>query len=303
MTEATLYASKIQLTNAASATQIFEFVNCSVTATQDLLVDDEGNRGYRSMQLERTVLGQMHVAGQIKLQPTPLEMAYLIPLVMGTANTSSSSSSQIDSLTDGLQDVTLVMDLQTKGNTFIGRFAKMSIGANPGQKMDVTIDFVGYGAAFSTMVGNGGSISGVGDITNRPYFVSDSGSGITIAGTAYPFDQFELEIDNKVSPTFMQGIFATDLQPIGREVVLNARFKYTSVEAPLLATAFGGPVIGSPVVGSIAFTNGSNAMAITLPAVIAEPKTVTQTEKKLRLPLRYRCLRTGTTPEISIATI
>jgi hypothetical protein len=307
MTEAMLYASKISLTNAASVTQIFEFVNCSVIGSQELLVDDEGLRGQRSLQLERTTLGLVKVSGQIKLQPTPVELAYLLPLAMGTSNTSSSSSSSstayTDSLTDAMADVTLVMDLQTKANTFVGRFNKLTLGASPGKKLDVTVDFVGYGASYATMVGSGGTIAGVGDITNRPYMCSDSGSGLTIGGTTYSFDQFELEIDNKIDPTYMQGLYATDLAATGREVNLSARFKYTTTEQGLLGTAFGGPVIASPVAASIAFTNGSNSCTIALPAVIAEPKTVGATEKKIRLPLRYRCLKTGTTPELSVVTI
>jgi hypothetical protein len=307
MTEAMLYASKIQLTNAATVTQVFEFVQCSVTASQALVVDDEGIRGQRSMQLERTTQGAVKVSGQIKLQPTPVELAYLFPLVMGTSNQSSSSSSSstayTDSLTDVLADVTLVMDLQTKANTFVGRFNKLSIGASPGKKLDVTVDFVGYGASYATMIGNGGTIAGVGDITNRPYMCQDAGTGITIGGTTYSFDQFELEIDNKIDPTYMQGLYATDLIPTGREVSLSTRFKYTSTEQGLLGTAFAGPVVGSPVSASIAFTNGSNSCTITMPAVIAEPKTVAATDKKLRLPLRYRCLKTGTTPELTVVTI
>lgn len=302
MTETMLYASKIQLTNAASSVQIFEYVSCSVVATQELLVDEEGIRGQRSMQLERTTQGLVKVSGQIKLQPTPVELAYLFPLVMGVSNTSSSSSSTIDSVTDALQDVTLLMDLQVKENTFIGRFNKMSLSARPGRPLDVTIDFVGYGAAYSTMVGAGGTISGVGDLSNRRYMCADSGTGITIASTAYSFDEFDLEIDNKIDPTYMQGLYATDLMPTGREVTLHVRFKYTSAEAGLLAAAFAGPVIGSPAAASIAFTNGSNSCTISMPAVIAEPRTVAATEKKIRLPLRYRCLKTSSTPELSVAT-
>jgi hypothetical protein len=303
MADQMLYASKIQLTNAATVTQIFEYVQCSVIMSQDLIVDDEGIRGQRSMQLERATQGQFRVSGQIKLQPTPVELAYIMPLAMGTSNVSSSSSSYTDSLTDALSDVTLGMDLQTKTYTFVGRFNKLTIGASPGKKIDLTIDFVGYGNAYGSAVGSGGTIAGSADLTNRPYMCQDSGTGVTIGGVAYSFDQLEIEIDNKIDPTYMQGLYATDLQPTGREVNLSARFKYTSTEAPLLATAFSGPVIASPVAASVALTNGSNSCTLSMPAVIAEPKTVGLTEKKLRLPLRYRCLKTSTTPELSVVTV
>lgn len=265
---------------------VFEFTSCGIQETRELLLDDEGARGTRSMVLERATQGLIRVLGPIKLQPTPLELKSLWPYIV--------NSSTATTLTDAMQDVTVIKDLNTASETYSGRFSKATFEGAPGKRMELTLDFVGY----SCTMGSGGGISGAGDITNSPYMMAALGSGITIGGTTYSIDRFALEIDNKIEPTFMQGQNATDLMPLGREVTLGLDFKYTSTEASLLTTAQSGPVLGSPVVASFAFTNGSNSATFTCGAVVSTSKTVGSTQKKLRLPMEYKCLRVGSTLEL-----
>ncbi len=251
------------------------------------IVEDEGIRGTRSHVLERVAQGNKLVQGSILIEPTPAEMAILLPLVTG-------SSTSATTLTDALSDVTIICDLITDKYTFSGRFTAMHLSGEPGKKLRMKLDCIGYSLSIAAT-----SLSGVPDITVRPYMMYDLGSGLTIASTAYPIDRFELTIDNKIVPTFMQGQTATDLEPTDREVWLSMQCKYTSTEKGLLTVARTGPVIASPLTASLAFTNGSNSMTFTFGALVAQSKSVTIPGKQhLRLPLRYRAYQVSTTKEV-----
>ena len=260
-----------------------EFVSCDIKETRDL-VEDDGLRGSRTRQMERVAQGQIHIGGSITMQPTPSEMAVVLPLVMGAGSL----------ITDVMSDTTVVLDTGTQASTYTGRFSKMTMSGQPGKKVTVKLDFVGKSSSFGA-----GGTSGTLDIANRPYMFSDSG-GITINGGVYSIDKFEFVIDNKIEPTYMQGQYPTDIEPTDRICTLGIQTRYTTEQA-LLTLAQAGPVIGSPLVGSIGFTNGSNSMSFTWGAMVAKSETVTVPGRQhLRLPLNYNLYGVGTsTKEIA----
>lgn len=264
-----------------------EFISTDLNESIEI-VEDEGIRGTRTHAMERVAQGNKIVKGSITFEPTPVEMAAILQYA-----TNSSSST---TLTDAMQDVTIVLDLRTtKKYTFNNcRFNMITITGGPGKKITVKVDVVGKSCTVASS-----SLTGVPDITVRPYMYYDAGSGITIGGQTYLIDEFELVIDNKIEPTFMVGQTATDLEPTDREVSLSIRSRYNSAEDALLVLAQAGPVIASPLTGSIAFTNGSNSMTFTFGALVAQSKTVVVPNKKaLRLPLKYRCYGVSTTKEV-----
>jgi hypothetical protein len=143
------------------------------------------------------------------------------------------------------------------------------------------------------------SLSGTPDITVRPYMMQDSGSGIVIGGVTYSFAEFDFSIDNHIQPTYMQGQAPTDLEPQDREVMLRIKTKYNTAEAALQTLALSGPVLGSPVTGTLAFTNGSNSCSLAFGALVAVPKSVTVPGKgPLRWDGEFRAYRVGSTLEV-----
>lgn len=249
---------------------------------------DEGLRGTRSRAMERLAQGNVKIGGSVEFEPTPAEVAFLLPLVTG-------NSTSATTLTDALADTTVVIDNGTVTDTFVGRFSKATFSGQPGKKIKLKMDFVGKTRTVST----GGSLSGVPDITVRPYMFYDMGSGITIGGTVYSIDKFEFSIDNKIEPTYMQGQTATDLEPTDRVVMLSLQSRYNAAENALLILSEAGPNIGSPLTASVAFTNGSNSMTFGFGALVAPPETVVVPGRQhLRLPLNYQAYKVGTTMEV-----
>ena len=280
MAEAMSFKTLMTINNAYN-----EFVSVDIAETRELLDDDVGIRGVRSRSLERAVQGLIKIGGSIHMNPTPLELSALWPLCV---------SNSVALLTDAMQDVTVVVDLITKKNTYVGRFAKTTLKGSPGKKLDLTLGFVG-----KTNVESASSLTGVPDFTVRPYMMQDMGSGITIGGVTYAVDSFELTIDNHIEPTYMQGQTATDLEPQDREVHLKIHTKYNAAESALQTLATTGPIISAPVVASFAFTNGTNSVSFTMPALVAEPKTVPVSDKKkLRWDGAFRAYKVGTSLEL-----
>lgn len=260
-----------------------EFVSSDIAEVIDIVPDD-GLRGTRTRSMERVAQGQKHYAGSIVMQATPVEVATVLPFVF--------NSSTAVTLTDAMQDVTVVIDTITKLYTYVGRFSKLTFTGAPGQKVMMRLDFIGKSGTFAS----GGSLSTNADITNRPYMFSDT-SGVTINSVSYELDKFELSIDNMIVPTYMSGQTPTDLEPTDRVCMLGIQTRYNSAEQALLTLAQAGPVIASPLTGSIAFTNGSNSMTFTWAAMVAQSRTVTIPGRQhLRLPLNYQLYGVGSTP-------
>jgi hypothetical protein len=257
-----------------------EFVSQSIAQSIEL-VQDDGLRGTRTRVMERVALGNIGISGDIVLQPTPAEFAAVMSYGLN-------STSATYTLSDPLADVTVIFDLGA-GNpllTYTGRFNTMKFEGGPGEKIKLTIGFVGK----TLVIGNGGAIGGSPPTSQRPFMFYDASSGVTIGGSTYSIDKFELTFDNKISPTYMQGQTATDLEPTDRVVTLGLQTKYTSTEAGLLTTGITGPVIGSPQTASISFTNGSDSLAFSFAALVLTPKSVTVPGRThLRLPLEYTC--------------
>lgn len=265
---------------------LYEFVTAGLSGSYELIDDEDGIRGVRSRSLERATQGNFKGGGDIKINPTPLELSGLWPFLV--------NSSTATTLTDAMQDVTIIVDLITKKNTYVCRIAKGTINGQPGKKLDLTLSVIA-----KSMVEGATSLSGVPDITNRPYMMADAGSGITIGGVTYSFEEYEMMIDNHIEPTYLQGQLPTDLEPQDREVHLNVKTKYTSTEAALNTLALTGPILGSPVAGSIAFTNGANSATFVFGALVAEPKSVSVPSKKqLRWDGAFRAYKVGTTLEV-----
>lgn len=285
MAETMLFQSK-----ASVGGTVLEFVSIGIKETRELVLDNEGIRGTRSKTLERAAQGLIHIAGPLEMNPTPLELKTIWPYVV--------QNSTGYTLTDAMQDVTLVKDFGTTANiseSYSGRFSKATLSGRPGEKLKLVLDFIGY----STTISTGGTLSSSADITNRPYMMQDMGSGITIGSNTISVEEFELVIDQKIVPTFLQGQTATDLMPDVRDVTLSIRPKYSnSTETGLLTTAQAGPVLGSPVTGSLAFTDGTNSVTFAFNALIAQAESPTLTSRKIRMPLTYHALRVGTNLEV-----
>lgn len=256
------------------------------------LVQDEGLRGTRTRAAERLALGNIKIGGSITFEPTPVELENLMPFILGTASNSGTYA-----VADTLPNLYLLADYVNKVATFTTRVNTATITGEPGKKLRLKLDLVGT----LMTLGNAGTFASASipamDLTVRPYMFYDLGSGITINSIAYSIDKFELKIDNKIEPTYMQGQTATDLEPTDRVVTLGIQTKYTSTETVLQTDTRA----GTGRAASLSFTNGTNTFGMTFAQLIAIPESVrVPSRQHLRLPLNYQCYGLSTTKEIVV---
>ena len=302
MTESMVYATALAMQPIANiaATTTFssdsfrlEFLSCDLRETI-ALVEDDGLRGTRTRAAERLALGNVEVAGSIVLEPTPDELQALTPFIMGTA-----SSGGTYAVSDTLPNLYLLVDYVAKVNTYTTRVTKATFMASPGKHLQLKLDLVGT----IMTIGNAGTFASANipalDLTARAWMMADMGSGVTINSIAYSIDTFELGIDNKIEPTYMQGVTATDLEPTDRIITLGLATKYTSTETVLQTDTRA----KTGRAASLAFTNGSEILTMTFAQLVAQPESVQITGRassKLRLPLNYRAYGLSTTKELVI---
>lgn len=297
MTESMGYKSTMAINPIGGGTTIFnsssirlEYLSHDIKETIEL-EQDEGLRGTRTRASERIALGNVKIAGSVTFEPTPVEFQALLPFILGTAGSSGTYAEA-----DTLPDLYMMIDQVVEVNTYLLRVNKASFSGQPGKKIKLKLDVVGKTMTQSAAGSFPASVP-PSDLTARPYMFWDSGSGITIAGTSYSFDKFELDIDNKIEPTYMHGQYATDLEPTDRQITLSIQTKYTSTEAVLFTAIRAGTAQS----GSIAFTNGTNSLGFTFGKLIGFSESVTVPGRQhLRLPLKYQAYGISTTKELVV---
>ena len=285
------YANLSATTTFGSSSARLEFKSHSLHEEIEILQDD-GLRGTRTRNVERVTQGKIKISGGIELEPTPAELELLMPFILGTA-----SSSGTYAVADSLPNLYLLADLVAKVATFTTRVTKATFSCGPGEKLKLKLDLVGSVMSLGS-AGSFASASIPAIDLNPPFRMMDTGSGLTINSIAYSIDEFELAIDNKIEPTYMQGQSATDLEPTDRIVTLRTRTKYTSAETAIQTDQRA----GTARAGSIAFTNASSqTFSFTFGSLVAPPKSVAVPDRKhLRLPSEYQVYGISTTKELVI---
>lgn len=256
------------------------------------IISDEGLRGTRTRNVERLASGNVKIGGPIVLEPTSAELEALMPFIMGAATSGGTYA-----VADTLPNLYLLCDFVAKVATFTSRVSRATFEASPGEKLKLTLDIVGsimtLGAAGSFASASVPAID-----LNPVYRMADMGSGVTINSLSYSVDAFKLTIDNKIVPTYMQGVTATDLEPTDRIITLEMRTKYNSTEAVLQTDqrAF------TKRAGSVAFTNSaSDVFTFTFGNLVAPPESVVVPDRNhIRYPSVYQVYGVSTTKELVI---
>jgi len=291
MTESMAYLANMCIKNASSLGTGAAKMKYLTNGLKEMrpIEQNDGIRGTRSRNVADIAQGNINVAGQITVEPTPIELDRWLPFMGFSVSTITWS------LTETLSDLYIRTDMTAKVYDFLTRISAWTLTLEPGKKWKLALDLVGKTL---TVQSSGTSLSGSVDDLSRPYMMYDSGGGITIGGTLYDVDKLEIKCDHKIEPTFMSGQTATDLEPTDRIVTVTVQPKYTASETGLLDAA---QALTSQA-ASLTLTNGGCSCAISFPALVADSQSVEIAARnaKLRLPLTYYAYKSSSTPEIGI---
>ncbi len=246
---------------------------------------NESTRGTRSRYAIDTAQGNIAVAGTLEMEPNSIEISRILTY-MGF-----SVSIGTYTLTDTLTDLYVITDMVSQLHKYRMRINKATFSSQPGKKLKLALDLVGYTLTVDTIEADFPVVTA--DSTLRPYMMYDLYSGITIDSTSYDIDDFSLEIDNHIEPTYMSGQTATDMEPTDRTVMLKVQSRFSTTETPILANA----ISGHNSSASFAFTNQANiaySLTFAIGSMVATAKSPSvERAKKIRLPMEYQCYATS----------
>lgn len=272
-----------------TSSEPLEIVSCTLKATGSTIVS-EGTRGTRSQSVERTAPGPYEVAGQIVCNPSPVEMDRLLPRILG-----ADESTDTFALAETLPDFLVCVDKVAKVFTYSGcKVSRATFSGGRGQPIRLALDIIGKTEA----EGNAGTYPSL-TIDTGAFYVFNQGV-LTIGGTAYEFDDFQLIIDNAVQARFGNSATATSVAPGDRIITLSVSTPYTSDEVALFT---GRLAANASAAATLVFTNGNTSITFTLPAIKwsdpASPEVASKTSEIL-LPVNYRAFKTGSSAELTI---
>lgn len=192
----------------------------------------------------------------------------------------------------------MMIDNVAEVNTYLLRVNRATFESSPGQPVEMTLDVIGKTMTVESSGTFPTTVPAIDDST-RQYMMYDNTSGITVNSISYAIDRFSLTIDNKITPTYMQGVTATDLEPADRMVMLGVETKYVSGTE---TTLFTDNRAGTTRSGSISFTNGSNTFSFTFGKLLAPAESITVPNRNhLRFSLNYQAYGVSTTKELVVA--
>jgi len=275
-------------TAIGSVTEAYEFMSESLKANKTFL-DLSGIRGTRSHPKERCRVGTYSVTGPISFQPTPEEMANLLPRILGAAPSGTTFA-----VAEDLPEFDVFIDRITKVFTYAGcKCISANFKGSSGSPLTLDMNIVGK----TETISNAGTAIGSSLVPGltAPYVFMDG--VLTLSGDTREFKDFDLMIDNVADTSrFMNSLTLTDIPILDRKVTLTVTVPYTTDNADLYDQALAGAA------GTLVFTNGNYSTTFTfanLKATSQATPTV-NAKQELMLGLNLTAYMSSTTKEIVV---
>jgi hypothetical protein len=238
-------------TGAGTATAEFEFLEGSTLGLTEEFIDTNGIRGTRSHGSERVRRGTRRVDGQITMAPTPVELAVLLPLILGGTPAGT---------TYPLGESLTLFDLYGVRDGTVYTYDECAVEeavftAAEGGPMQLALTLVGKD---ETQAGAMGAVTL--DLTTQPFVLHDA--AVSVAGGAREVSAFELRIRNVLEVKYRNSATPTQIKATDRIVSLDLPVSQGDNIA-LYGSAVGG------VAASITLTNGAVSLAFSMSKVQA----------------------------------
>lgn len=221
-------------------------------------IDANGMRGTRNRAVELLREGRNRIGGNITINPTPVDLVYLLPKILGGTPSGTSYP-----LAETVGAFYTSIDRVAKVFTYTGTaVTRATFSSSPGQVLALSMDCI---ASVET-VGNSGTYPSITvDKTTKPFVMSDL--AVTIGGTGVEVQNFSLTIDNALNADrffnaralqFDAGAYDAMDRTIG--ISLTLPYGHSQVYGVYPAAITGVAVVAT-------FTNGTVSLAFTMAAV------------------------------------
>lgn len=181
------FGAKLAIHTATPLTARFEFVSEALQLREEL-INTSGITGDRETDISRIKPGPQRVGGPIVMQPTPVELALLLPWIYGAA-ASGTNYPLGDTLTSRYVMIERVTDAYLYTGTLVDKATFSVSESSP--VLQLTLDTV---AVSETASQTFPSLSI--DTTTSPFIFSEL--VVEVAGTAYAIREWSMTVDNQV---------------------------------------------------------------------------------------------------------
>lgn len=280
--------TKFGLDTVNPVTKSYEYKSFSVGKHGNVLSTD-GIRGTRSHPVERTRAGVYTIDGSIVMEPGPVDLDALLPLILGGAP--SGSGTVTYPVAETLPSFFVTIDRIAAMATFAGCVMdSATFSAQQGSLLELSLNIAGKTETLGVVTG----FAGLTPSLQPPYVMMDA--VLTFAGGVQLFKSASFTVNNSVKrDRFMNSVTRTDVPALDRTVEVSLDLPYTTDQSSIYdLNATSATVL-------LTFTNGvfvfsASFAAVQFPTI---PPTTPGRDEVL-LPLHGIARSSGATKEIVI---
>lgn len=264
-----------------------EIISSTLKQTASLIQSD-GIRGTRSRYGDRVKQGQKSVAGDLVLNPTPIELDTLLPYILG-----ANESTDVFAVADTLPSFYVMLDRVQKLHTYAGLVvARAVFDFTANQLVRLTLSLVGT----TETEANAGGFPSLTIDTGEAYVMHQG--VLSLHSSNREFNSARLTIDNAPLVLYRNNQEASAITPGDRVVTLDVELPYDSSNYDIYTSQ----EAGTWASGSLTLTNGNQSLLFSMNSLRSEPGTpdIQARGQELVMPLSFRAYMTGSTREIQI---
>jgi len=254
----------IGTTSTVDLPLIFESENIARSQKYE---DDRGITGTVQEYNEHARVTEEDYSGTIELPCTPDNLRYLLPPVLGAAASGTSFP-----LAETVPARYLSIDRGARVFTYLGYFGKMVIKGQAGQKIRMSVDFVGK----SLSVDSAGTFPSLSMPTNPPYAFQDV--TLSLESSSRKPNDFELTIDRALDAVRRNALAPDIIQATALKVMLASTIQWNDDNYDILTT--------TGAAGSVTLTNGGLSCTFSMATLLADQKDPSIPDKTSLVPLK-----------------
>jgi len=281
------FQSQLGIDTQSTVRYGFEFDNCSMQKA-GTIVDTTGLRGTRQHMDTRTRDGINTYRGTLSMQPSPEELTYLLPWILG-ANASGNNYATSETL----QSRYLTIDKVTKVYTYSGVYVDTArFSCSSGSPMRLALDLVASGET----VANAGNFPEVTYQNTASLMIF--GTVLSILSSNRNIEDFELSISNALEVKYRQNQDPSQIMPTDRNVTLRLTSPFTSAEIDMVSNA---GASNTDAGASLQLNYGAKVLTFTFGALQFPPRDPTVNGRtEILLPVEAIARRNlgGSVPDI-----
>jgi hypothetical protein len=284
------YQAQLGISTSNPVDARFDLVTESLACDENY-IDTNGLRGTRSRYVANQRVGNRRVMGQLHLQPTPVELALLLPWILGGTPTGTGTVTY--PLADALPTARYVtVDRGSKVFTYSGcQVSRATLTGREGMPLDLMLDVIGV----DETVANSGTFPSLSiDVTTAPFIFTDL--VLSVGGTGYSAKSVEIVIDNVIDrDRFYNSTTLTAAYAMDRHILVNTELPYGTASAAYNLGAAAGTAVTAVFTGT-----GTSVLSLSFVKVCFPRKSPTFRAGRAEqmLPMMGTAFYSGSTAEL-----